>query len=101
MNDPTLQEYKDHMTTYAMICKFMGLWPIEKNMFTWIRNEWKPKGDLTFHLGSNGFFTVVFSNLEDKDRVFKGGPYLYATAILYMRPWVMNFVPKVRHSLWS
>ena len=35
---------------------------------------------------------MVFTNLEDKDRVFEGGPYFYAAAGLYMRPWAMNFV---------
>jgi len=36
----------------------------------------------------------VFTSLEVKDRVFKGGPYFYAAAGLYMRPWMMNFVPE-------
>ena len=36
----------------------------------------------------------MFTNLEDKDRIFQGGPYFYAAAGLYMRPWVMNFVPE-------
>ena len=37
---------------------------------------------------------MVFANIEDKDRVFEGGPYFYATARLYMRPWKMYFVPE-------
>ena len=27
LNDPALQEHREHMGTYAIICKFMGLWP--------------------------------------------------------------------------
>ena len=54
----------------------------------------KPKGNIDLHLGSKGFFTMVFTNIEDKDRIFEGGPYFFAAAGLYMRPWVMNFVPK-------
>jgi len=34
----------------------------------------------------------VFTSLEDKDRVFEGGPYSYAVARLYVWPWMMNFV---------
>jgi len=34
---------------------------------------------------------VVFVNIEDKDRVFEGGPYFYATTSLYMQSWIMNF----------
>ena len=59
-----------------------------------IRNYWKPKGEINLHLGSKGFLMVVFTSLEDKDKVFEGGPYFYAFIGLYMRPWVMNFVPE-------
>ena len=94
LNDPTLQVHKDQMATYVVIRKFMGIWPMEKALYTWIRNNWKPNREINLHLGSKGFFTVVFTNLEDKDIVFEGGPYFYAVTGLYMRPWVMNFFPK-------
>ena len=35
---------------------------------------------------------MVFANIEDKDRVFEGGPYFFAVAGLYMRSWMMNFM---------
>lgn len=82
------------MEEYVVIYKFMGIWPTEKALQAWIRNHWKPKGKIDLHLRSKGFFTVVFTNLEDKDRVFEGGLYFYASAGLCMRPWVMNFVPE-------
>lgn len=37
---------------------------------------------------------MIFRNLEDKDKVFKWGPYFYVATELYMRPWMMNFVPE-------
>jgi hypothetical protein len=43
------------------------------------------------HLGSKGFFTTFFMNLEERDRVFEGGPYFHASAGLYMHPWKENF----------
>jgi hypothetical protein len=94
LSDPALQAHRDHMTEHAIICKFMGIWPTERALHVWIRSHWKPKGEINLHLGSKGFFTVVFTSLEDKDRVFEGGPYFYAAAGLYMRPWMMNFVPE-------
>jgi len=75
LSDPTLQVHRDHMTTYAVICKFMGIWPMEKALHAWIKNNEEAKGEINLPLGSKGFFTVVFTNLEDKDKVFKGGPY--------------------------
>jgi len=32
--------------------------------------------------------------MEDRDRIFEGGPYFFAAVGLYMRPWMMNFVPE-------
>jgi len=80
------------MRTYAIICKFMGIWPTVKSLQTWIRYHWKPKCSIDLHLGSKGFFVVVFTNIKDKDRVFEGRLYFYVVAGLYMQPWMTNFV---------
>eukprot|EP00253_Pinus_taeda_P029667 PITA_29667 len=82
------------MAEQAIICKFMGIWPSERTLCHWIKQHWKPRGDVKLHLGAKGFFTVVFSNLEDNDRVFEGDPYFLASAGLYMRPWKPNFAPE-------
>jgi hypothetical protein len=91
LEDLQTQEYRDQMRAHAMICKFMGLWPTEKILRRWIKYHWKPSGEVDLHLGSKGFFTVVFINLEDRDKVFEGGPYFHASAGLYMRPSKENF----------
>ena len=92
LNDPSLQVHRDHILTYAIICEFMGLWPTEKALQPWIKYHWKPKESIELHLGSKGFFTVVFRNIEDKYRVFEGEQYFYVVAGLYMHSWMMNFV---------
>lgn len=91
LNNPALQELREHMETYAIIYKFMGLWPTKNDLYTWIKYHWKPKGNIDLHHGSKGFFTVVFTNNKDKDKIFEGGPYFFAAVGLYMQPWVMNF----------
>ena len=60
----------------------------------WIRSQWKPKGETHLHLGSKGFLRVVFTSQDDKDRVFKVGPYFYAPIGLYMWSWMMKYVPE-------
>ena len=65
----------DHMENYAIICKFMGIWLLEKALYTWIKYNWKPKGELNILLGSKGFFIVVFTDMEDRYKIFEGGPY--------------------------
>lgn len=82
------------MAEHAVIFKLMGLWPTERALCQWIRQESKPKGDVKLHLGAKGFFTVVFTSLEDKDIIFYGGPYFLASTSLYTRPWKPNFVPE-------
>eukprot|EP00253_Pinus_taeda_P030247 PITA_30247 len=94
LTDPAIQAYRDHMTEHAVICRFIGLWPTERALCQWIKQHWKPKGHVNLHLGAKGFFTVVFSNLEDLYRVFDGCPYFFASAGLYMKPWKPNFVPE-------
>jgi hypothetical protein len=42
-------------------------------MCNWIKYQWKPSGEVDLHLGSKGFFTTVFMNLEDRDKIFGGG----------------------------
>ena len=37
LNDLALQAHKDHMENYAIICKFMGIWPSERVLYTWIK----------------------------------------------------------------
>lgn len=91
ISDPELQVYHDHMVEHAVICRFMGLFPTERALCMWIKQQWKPKGDVRLHLGAKGFITVVFSNLEDKDQIFDGGLYFFASAGLYMQPWKPNF----------
>lgn len=94
ITDPEIQAYREHIAEYAVICKFMGMWPTERALCIWIRQQWKPIGDVKLDLGAKGFFTVVFTNIEDKDRIFDGGPYFMASAGLYMRPWKPNIVPE-------
>jgi hypothetical protein len=94
LEDPQMQLYRDQMKAHELICKFMGLWSTERTLRNWIKYHWKPNGEVELHLGSNGFFTTVFINLGDRDRVFEGGPYFHELAGLYMQPWKENFSPE-------
>jgi hypothetical protein len=91
LEDPQMQLYRDQMKTHALICKFMGLWPMEITLHNWIKYQWKPSEEVELHLGSKGFFTTISMNLEDRDKVFKGGAYFHASAGLYIRPWKEKF----------
>jgi hypothetical protein len=38
-----------------------------------------------------GFFTIIFYSMEDKNRVFEGGPYFYNSTGLYLTFWQERF----------
>jgi len=57
----------------------------------WITSKWKPKGQVTLQLGPKGFFTAIFNCLEDKSRIFEGGPYFFNSSGLYLREWKERF----------
>jgi len=48
---------------------------VEKDLARWIKQSWKPKGHIDLKLGAKGFFTMIFANLEEKERTFEGGLY--------------------------
>ena len=73
------------MKDHALIYKFVGVWSSERDLTRWIQQKWQPQGHIKLKLGAKGFFTVIFSNLEDKEKVFENGPYFYYNASLFMR----------------
>ena len=72
-----IEEQKQYMRDYALVGKFLGLWPSERDLIKWIQYWWKPRGHYDLQLGSKGFFTIIFHNLEDHNCIFDGGPYFY------------------------
>jgi len=75
------------MQDHALSCKFIGLWPSEKSLINWIQNKWNLNGQIDMELGENGFFTLNFSNLEDRMRVFKGDLYIFSNVELFIEFW--------------
>jgi hypothetical protein len=82
------------MKEHSLIGTFLGLWPLERDLMRWIKTWWNPKGDYDVQLSSKGFFTIIFYNLEDKDRIFENGPYFYNSAGIFLRFWTDRFRPK-------
>lgn len=81
------------MRDHALIGKFIGIWPTERALRSWISTKWKPKGHITLHLGPKGFFIAIFNCLEDRNRILDGGPYFFNFAGLYLKGWVERFNP--------
>lgn len=85
ISSPRIEEQKQYMRDYALVGKFLGLWPSERDLIKWIQHWWKPKGHYELQLGSKGFFTIILHNLEDRNRIFDGGSYFFNSAGLFLR----------------
>jgi len=94
-------EHTQFMMDHALIGKFLGLWPTERDLSRWIKDWWNPKGDYEVQLSSKGFFTIILYNLEDKDRIFDNGPYFYNSAGLFLRFWTDRFNPDLEDFSWA
>eukprot|EP00253_Pinus_taeda_P017343 PITA_17343 len=89
-----LEDYSCYMRDHAIICRFVGYWPSERELYRWIDQRWKPRGQVDLKLGAQGFFTAIFSNLEDKNRIFEEGPYFLNNAGLFMKFWEERYNPE-------
>jgi hypothetical protein len=94
INSPRIEVQKQYMQDHALIGKFLGLWPSERDLTKWIQFWWRPKGHYDLQLGSKGFFTIILHNLEDRNRIFDGGPYFFNSAGLFLRFWTEKFSPE-------
>jgi hypothetical protein len=79
----------------GLVGQFMGLWPSTKTTDSWVQRNWKPllKQGVTCYPLSNNFFLFEFINKEDKDLIFRNGPYFMGTQGLYLNCWTPDFDP--------
>jgi hypothetical protein len=79
----------------ALIGKFTGLWPSPKSVEAWIEERWRSmiKGSILRSAVGRGYFVFCFSEKEDRDLVFRSGPYFMGSRGLYLAPWTLDFNP--------
>ena len=61
------------------------------DLLRWIKGTWNLKGNYDLHLGAKGFFTIIFFNIEYRDRVLMGGPYFFYYVGLFLMLWNERF----------
>lgn len=89
VNSTRVGEHTQFMKDHALIKNFIELWPSEWDLIIWINIRWKPNGHYELQLGSKEFFTTIFYNLEDKDRILENGPYsLTMLVFIYGSIWI-------------
>lgn len=81
----------------ALVGWFTGLWPSPKTTENWVARNWAPliQNKLTSYFLRRGYFLFEFSAKEDKDLIFRNGPYFMDPQGLYLNKWTPDFDPAV------
>jgi hypothetical protein len=81
----------------TLIGKFTGLWPSPKTVEAWIEERWGPmiQGSILRSAVGRGYYAFSFSEKEDRDLVFRSGPYFMGSRGLFLAPWTLDFNPGV------
>jgi hypothetical protein len=79
----------------GLVGQFMGLWPSARTTDNWIQRNWRPllTNSVTCYAVGRGFFIFEFISQEDRDLIFRNGPYFMGTQGLYLNRWTPSFDP--------
>ena len=81
----------------ALIGQFTGLWPSPKSTEIWVAKNWAPliKHSVSSYFLGKGYFLFEFMDKEDKELIFRNGPYFMGPQGLYLNKWTPDFDPAV------
>lgn len=81
----------------ALVGQFTGLWPSPKATESCVARNWTPliKSRVTLYFLGKGFFLFEFSEKEDKNLIFRNGPYFMGRQGLYLNKCTPDFNPAV------
>lgn len=79
------------------IGQFTGLWPSLRTVQRWVKRNWsyKIQGKISIRFCGKGYYTFHFESNEDKDLIFRNGPYFMDSRGLYLNKWIPNFDTKL------
>jgi hypothetical protein len=79
----------------GLVGQFMGLWPSTRSTDNWIQRNWRPliTNSVTCYAVGRGYFIFEFISQEDRDLIFRNGPYFMGTQGLYLNRWTPSFDP--------
>lgn len=81
----------------GLIGQFTGLWPSPKTVQRWVERNWADKiqGKISIRFCGRGYFTFHFETKEDKNLIFRNGPYFMDSRGLYLNKWTPDFDPEL------
>jgi hypothetical protein len=70
----------------ALVRQFTGLWPSPRTAENGIQKNWRPliSNSIAIYAIRRGFFLFEFISKEDRDLIFRSGPYFMGPKGLYL-----------------
>jgi len=81
----------------ALVEQFTGLWPSPRTIDKWVQKNWRLliSNGVTSYAVGRGFFLFEFISKDDRDLIFRNGPYFMGPQGLYLNRWSPYFDPVV------
>lgn len=79
----------------GLIGQFTGLWPSPRAIESWVQHSWTllVSEGIKCHFVGKGYFVFIFHCIEDKNLIFRNGPYFLGPQSLYLNKWTLDFDP--------
>ena len=80
----------------GLIGLFTGLWPSPHSIEVWLNKNWRTliQGEVQQIFCGKGYFAFIFEKKEDRDLIFKNGPYFMGPRGMYLNKWDLSFNPE-------
>ena len=84
-----------NLAEHGLIGKFTSRWPSPKAIDGWVQRKWRPliSDGIRNHFVGRGYYVFVFDSPEDRDLIFRNGPYFMDPRGLYLNKWTIDFDP--------
>lgn len=81
----------------GLVGQFTGLWPSPRSVQKWVERNWNAmiQGKITIRFCGRGFYTFLFESKEDRNLIFRNGPYFMDSRGLYLNRWSPDFDPEM------
>ena len=80
----------------GLIGLFTGLWPSPRSVEIWLNKNWRTliQGEVQQIFCGKGYFAFIFEKKEDRDLIFRNGPYFMGPIGMYLNKWDLSFNPE-------
>ena len=85
------------MAECGLVGQFTGLWPSPKLVQKWVERNWNAiiQEKIEIQFCGMRHYTFLFESKEDKDLIFRNGPYFMDSRGLYLNRWTPDFDPEM------